>query len=199
VDRGQVSGGGGTSVTVDWVMVGALGTVIYGLAFVVSIIFVLHQLDQQANESFVSGTATTFAIWEDDDFQRAQQWILYELLETTWKDFVTAHRGDYGERALFRVGGLYNRVGYLVTYNFLGKNDRVLLDTVAGPAIAVWQKIAPLVLEARLIENSTMFQDYERMLPRCYECYVPIQPLAPTRQQEEVEPVREEEKSVTTG
>jgi hypothetical protein len=34
-----------------------------------------------------------------------------------------------------------------------------------------------LVLEARLIENSTLFQDFERMLPRCYECYMPTQPL----------------------
>ncbi|MDQ2743792.1 MAG: hypothetical protein M3Z66_16065 [Chloroflexota bacterium] len=160
-------------MTIDWAMVGALGTALYGIAFVVSIVLVLRQLHQQAKETFVSGTATTFAIWQDDNFQRAQQWILYELKEQTWKEFVAAHRGDFGERAFIRVGSFYNRIGYLVTYNLLGTNDRILLDTVAGLAIAVWRKIGPLVLEARLIENSTMFQDYERMLPRCYECYVP--------------------------
>lgn len=170
-------------MSVDWTMVGALATAIYGVAFVASILLVFHQLRQQSKESFVSGTATTFAIWEEDDFQRAQQWILYELKEQTWEEFVTAHRGQYGERTFIRVGGFYNRIGYLVTYNLLGNNDRILLDTVAGLSIAVWQKIGPLVLEARLVENSTMFQDYERMLPRCYECYVPTQPV-PTRIQE---------------
>lgn len=165
-------------------MVGALATALYGAAFVASIGFVLHQLRQQGKETFVSGTATTFAIWQDDDFQRAQQWILYEMKEQTWKEFVAAHRGDYGERAFIRVGSFHNRIGYLVTYNLLGKNDRILLDTVAGLAIAIWQKIGPLVLEARLIENSTLFQDYERMLPRCYECYVPTQPV-PVRAREE--------------
>ena len=39
--------------------------------------------------------------------------------------------------------------------------------------------LAFLALEARLIENSTLFQDFERMLPRCYECYMPNQPLPP--------------------
>jgi hypothetical protein len=147
------------------------------MAFVVSIVLLLRQLGHQGKEMFVSGTATTFASWMDDGFQRAQQWVLYELQEQTWREFVAAHRNDYGERAFIRVGSYYNRVGYLVTYQLLGSNDRVLLDTVAGLAIAVWQKIGPLVLEARLIENSTLFQDYERMLPRCYECYVPTQPI----------------------
>ncbi len=68
--------------------------------------------------------------------------------------------------------GVKNRIGYLVTYRLLGTRDRILLDTVAGSAIIIWQKIEPLVLEARLVENSTLFQDYERMLPRCRECYV---------------------------
>jgi hypothetical protein len=162
---------------VDWTMVSALATALYGVAFVASIVLILHQLRQQANEQFVSGTATTFEIWQDDEFQRAQQWLLYELKETTWKAFVAAHRGDYGERVFIRVGSFYNRIGYLVTYKLLGANDRIVLDSVAGLAIATWQKIGPLVLEARLIENSTLFQDFERMLPRCYECYVPTQPV----------------------
>ena len=162
---------------VNWVIVEALATVGSGLALVVSAVLVLRQLRQGTKEEFLTGTATTFAIWEEDDFQRAQQWLLYELQEQTWHEFVAAHRGQYGERAFIRVGAFYNRIGYMVSYHLLEGYDAILLDTVGGLAIAVWQKIEPLVLEARLIENSTLFQDFERMLPRCYECYMPNQPL----------------------
>jgi hypothetical protein len=153
-------------------MVTGVATAIYGLAFLLSLGFVVVQLRRQAEERFVASTEPTFEIWLDDDFQRAQQWILYELEDKTWKDFLAHHRGDYGERAFIRVGAYYNRIGYLVVYHLLGKSDLVVLDTLAGPAISVWNKIEPLVLEARLVDNSTMFQDYERMLPRCMDCYV---------------------------
>lgn len=164
-------------VSVDWTAVTALATFATGAAVVASLLLVLIQLRQQAQEEFVSATADTFDAWIDDDFQRAQQWVLYELSEQTWRTFVAAHRGRYGERAFFRVGGLYNRIGYLVTRDLLGGHDQIILDNVAGWAIAIWQKIEPLVLEARLVENSTLFQDYQRMLPECYACYVPSQPL----------------------
>jgi hypothetical protein len=180
-------------MSVNWLMVEALATAVYGVAFIASIVLLLKQLRRQNQESFVSGTASTFGTWMDDDFQRAQQWILYELKEQTWKAFMAAHRNDYGERAFYRVGGYYNRIGYLVSYHMLGRNDRILLDTVAGMAITVWQKISPLVLEARLIENSTMFQDYERMLPECYECYVPTQPIPPSIVAREAERLAHEE------
>ncbi|HEX6507234.1 MAG TPA: hypothetical protein VF221_06330, partial [Chloroflexota bacterium] len=170
---------GGRGMTINWSEVGAIGTAVFAVAFIVGVGLVLRQLGRQAKDRFVTATADTFVIWEDDAFQQAVQWVLYELKETSWKDFVAAHRGDYGERAFIRVGSVFNRIGYLVVYGFLGTNDRILLDTVAGLAIAVWQKIGPLVLEARLIENSTLFQDFERMLPRCYECYVPTQPVPP--------------------
>src|SRR5262249_31521009 len=48
-----------------------------------------------------------------------------------------------------------------------------ILSTIGAYAIAVWQKIEPLVREARQIENSVLFDDFERLLPACYECYVP--------------------------
>jgi hypothetical protein len=166
-------------MSVNWLMVEALATAVYGVAFVASIVLLLKQLRRQNQESFVSGTSTAFAIWLEDDFQKALQWVLYELKAQTWKEFVAAHRGDYGQRAFIRVGSMFNEIGFLVTYKMLGNYDRILLDTVAGLAIAVWQKIEPLVQEARLVENSTLFQDYERMLPRCYECYVPTQPIPP--------------------
>ena len=160
---------------IDWVAVGAIGTAIYGIAFLFSIVLVILQLRRQAEERFVASTQDTFELWMSDDFQRAQQWVLYELKETTWREFVAAHRGDYGERAFNIVGAYFNRIGYLVVYHLLGHSDRILLDTVAGPAIATWGKISRLVEEARLIENSTLFLDFERMLPECYECFVPGQ------------------------
>ena len=166
-------------MSVDWTMISAVASTFYGIAFVGSVFLILVQLRRQSQEQFVSGTATMFEVWIDDDFQRAVQWVLYELSATSWRTFVGDHRGDYGERALVRVGGYFNRIGYLVAERLLGRNDRLLLDTVAGTAISVWQKIEPLVLEARLVENSTMFQDFQRMLPECYECYVPNQPLPP--------------------
>jgi hypothetical protein len=159
-------------MTINWEEITSVATAIYGSAFLISLLFVVIQLRRQSGERFVVSTQKTFEIWMTDDFQKAQQWILYELKEQTWKEFVAAHRGGYGERAFIRVGSYYTRIGYLVTYRLLGTRDRILLDTVAGSAIIIWQKIEPLVLEARLVENSTLFQDYERMLPRCRECYV---------------------------
>jgi hypothetical protein len=54
---------------INWVIVEALATVGSGLALVVSAVLVLRQLRQGTKEEFLIGTATTFAIWEEDDFQ----------------------------------------------------------------------------------------------------------------------------------
>lgn len=162
---------------IDWTAVAAIATAVYGLAFLFSLVLVVLQLRRQAEERFVASTQAIFELWMSDEFQRAQQWVLYELREDTWKTFIATHRGDYGERAFNMVGAYYNRIGYLVSYHLLGNSDRILLDTVAGPAIAIWNKIGRLVEEGRLVENSTLFLDFERMLPDCYECYVPGQPV----------------------
>ena len=164
-------------LTIDWVAVGGMAKRLSGPAFVFSLIFFVIPLRHQVEERFVASSQGLFQIWMSEEFQRSQQWVLYELHETTWRAFVAAHRGDYGERAFVTVGSFYNRVGYLVVYHLLGKTDRILLDTLAGPAIAAWNKMSNLVEEARLIENSTLFLDFERMLPQCYECYVPNQPV----------------------
>lgn len=164
-------------MNVNWAELSAIATAVYGVAFVFSLLLVLLQLRRQAEERFVASTQPIFEIWMTEDFQRALQWVLYEMKEGTWKAFTTSHRGDYGERAFTLVGSYFNRIGYLVVYHLLGHSDRILLDTMAGPAIAVWNRIDRLVEEARLIENSTLFLDYERMLPQCYECYVPTQPV----------------------
>jgi hypothetical protein len=160
-------------VSIDWTEVAAVAESISGLAIAASLLLVVLQLRGQRSEQFVSGSGDMFAVWDTDDFQRAVQWVLYDLDNRSWRAFITAHRGQYGERAFYRVGGYYNRVGYLATHNLLGGLDQLLLDTVSPQAIRVWQKIEPLVLEARLIDNSMLFQDFEKMLPECFECYIP--------------------------
>ena len=167
----------------DWAAITAVATIISGLAVVGSLLTVAFQLQKQGQEDFVAATSGLFDTWLDDDFQRAVQWVLYDLTQSTWRTFIAAHHGKYGERAFIRVGSYFNRTGYLVTNRLLGGHEQYLLDSVAGRAIEVWQKIEPLVLEARLVQNSTLFQDYQRMLPECYACYVPNQPI-PFRIQE---------------
>lgn len=158
---------------INWVMITALATLLNGIALLVSALLILRQLRQEDRRQFVSATAGMFRTWMDDDFQKAVQWVLYGLQEKTWNDFISTHRNDYGERAFARVGAYFNRIGYMVTHHLIGSEDELLLDIVAGSAISVWQKIEPLVLEARLIENTMMFNDFQAMLPECFECYVP--------------------------
>jgi hypothetical protein len=162
-------------VSIDWTEVTGIADTISGIAVATSLILVAFQLRGQRAEEFVSGSSDLFQIWSNDDFQQAVQWVIYDLHQDTWRAFVAANRGKYGERAFTRVGAFYNRVGYLVTGNLLGGLDQVLLETTASYAIRVWSKIEPLVLEARLVENSRLFQDFERMLPDCLECFVPGQ------------------------
>lgn len=161
----------------DWAAITAVATIISGLAVVGSLLAVAFQLQKQGQEDFVAATSSLFDTWLDDDFQRAMQWVLYDLTQCTWRTFLAAHRGKYGERAFIRVGSYFNRTGYLVTHKLMGGHEQYILDSVAGRAIEVWQKIEPLVLEARLVQNSTLFQDFQMMLPECYACYVPTQPI----------------------
>lgn len=165
---------------IDWSMVTALATIGTGAALAASAFFVWRQLDyqtqqirNQTQELYVASAQTIFETWMDPDFQRAQQWILYELTQVTWREFVAAHRDGYGERAFRLVGSFYNHAGYIVSYGLLGEHDRMLLDTIAGSAIEVWRKIEPLVRDVRMLQHSTLFQDFEQMLPHCYQVYLP--------------------------
>jgi hypothetical protein len=101
----------------------------------------------------------------------AQLWIQHRLKETSWPDFIAAHRADVGEAAFHRVGSFYDRVGTLVRLGLVQRDE--IVPTIGAYAIVVWQKIEPLVREARRIEHSTLFQDFEKIVPWCYECYVP--------------------------
>lgn len=163
----------GCVVSVNWVAVEALGTIGSGMAILVSALLVLRQLREENKEEFITGTAATFTIWMDDDFQRAQQWILYELDLQTWDAFFEAHRGQYGERAFIRVGSFYNRIGYMVEYRMLGAYEGIIVDVIASSAIQVWEKMEPLILDARRTRNATLYQDFQRLLPTCYGRYIP--------------------------
>jgi hypothetical protein len=164
-------------MAINWDEVTSLSAALSALVLAITAILILVQLRRDDETTFVDSTSQLFRVWSADDFQQALQWVLYDLDVDTWEDFLRRYANKYGERAFIRVGSYFNRVGYLTTNHLLGANDRILLDTISGPAIASWQKMEPLVLEARLVQNATLFQDFERMLPRCYECYVPTSPI----------------------
>ena len=164
---------------ISWDEVTGLSTALSALVLAVTAILILFQIRRDDAVSFVASTSQLFRVWNSDNFQQAIQWVLYDLDVNTWEDFLRRFGDGPGERAFLRVGYYFNRVGYLTANHLLGSYDRIILDTISGPAIACWQRMEPLVLEARLVQNSTLFQDYERMLPRCYECYVPTMPVPP--------------------
>src|SRR5438270_13765622 len=154
-----------------WSIITAIAGVISTIAFVLTALYVRAELKQMDRSRFLQVTSDLFATWQSREFMDAQLWLLHRLQETTWEEFVEKHRGDSGEAAFHRVGSFYDRVGTLVRLRFV--DEKEILSTIGAYAIAVWQKIEPLVREARRIENSVLFDDFEKLLPACYECYVP--------------------------
>jgi hypothetical protein len=160
---------------VPWDAVTAIASVISMVAFVLTALYIRGELKAIEQDRYLAVTNQLFEIWETKEFMDAQLWLLHRLEQNTWQEFVQAHRADTGEAAFHRVGSFYDRVGTLVRLGFV--NDKEILSTIGGHAIAVWRKIEPLVREARSMEHSTLFSDFERLLPSCYECYLPtLQP-----------------------
>ena len=158
-------------VALDWQVIAEIATTVSTIAFAASAIVVVLQLRQAARERYFSVTAHLFEIWQSPEFQHDQLFLLHKLQNPTWEDFCSQGRGERAERALHRVGGYYDRVGNLVRHNLIRKDD--ILPTIGGYAVAVWQRISPLVKELRLRENAVLFENYEALLPECRECYVP--------------------------
>jgi hypothetical protein len=154
-----------------WDAIMAVAAVVSMVAYVLTALYIRDQLKGQQKDRYLSVTNDLFTTWQDRDFMEAQLWLIHRLQEADWQSFVAKHRCDYGEIAFHRVGSFYDRVGTLIRLGFV--DDREILATIGGYAIAVWNKIGPLVREARAIENSELFRDYERMLPACHACYVP--------------------------
>jgi hypothetical protein len=154
-----------------WNIVTAVATVISMVAFILTALYIRAELRSLEKDRFVNITSELFSVWQSPDFMAAQLWLIHKLEERSWADFVNAHRGDTGEIAFHRVGSFYDRVGTLVRLGLVSEAE--ILSTIGAFAIAVWQKVEPLILEARRIENSTLFDDFEKLLPACHECYVP--------------------------
>src|SRR6266576_2075088 len=156
---------------IDWQVAAAIATVISTVAFIASAIVVVLQLRQASRERYFSVTAHLFEIWQSPEFQHDLLLLTHKRPRPTMEDFCALGRGEHAERAIHRVGGYYDRVGNLVRHNLIRKDD--ILPTIGGYAVAVWNRIEPLVKELRLRENAVLFQNYESLLPECQECYVP--------------------------
>ena len=154
-----------------WIILGTIATIISTVAYIITALYIRAELKGLEKDRYLVVTNQLFTTWQSTEFMQAQLWLLHKLEETTWDSFTAAHRADMGELAFHRVGSFYDRVGTLVKMELV--NEQEILATMGGYAIAVWQKIGPLVQEARQIENSVLFQNYEQMLPACHECYVP--------------------------
>ena len=152
----------------DWNAITAIAT---ASAALISMVYILFELKALERDRYWEITNQLFVLWQSKEFMEAQLWLMHRLKETTWPRFIEAHRAEYGELAFHRVGSFYNRVGSLVRRGLVKRDD--IVPTIGPFAIAIWQKIQPLVIEARRIENSVLFVDFEHMLPECYECYVP--------------------------
>lgn len=161
----------------DWNIVIGVGTIVSTLILIVGVTITLVELDHMARDRYVAATNTLLQIWESPEFQRAQLWILYELQATTWEEFVAEHGGKYGEQALITVGSFYNHVGTLTSEGLLS-SPHSLLRSIGGYAIAVWDKISPLVREARAHEISALFSNYEWLVAAAYRAYKPEHPLS---------------------
>ncbi len=133
-------------------------------AFIISAAWLLVKLRQMQRDRFVAVTNTLFQIWQSPDFMKAQLWVIHELRAKSWQDFLEQHAGQEGEAALLRVGGFYNRVGTLVNSGFV--DGRFILRNIGGTASQVWQKIQPLVLDARA-KNPGLLVDFEGLIPQC--------------------------------
>jgi hypothetical protein len=154
-----------------WTIITAIATVFSMLAYILTALYIRAELKHLEKDRYLAVTNQLFTIWQSEEFMTAQLWLLHQLEETTWADFVRKHRGDVGEAAFHRIGSFYDRIGTLTRLEMI--DEKEILSTVGAYAIAVWQKIEPLVKEARSLENSVLFDDFEKLLPACYECYVP--------------------------
>src|SRR5271168_2137456 len=126
-----------------WTIISAVAAVISTITYILTAIYVRDQLKGQQKDRYLHVTTELFTNWQDREFMEAQLWLVHRLEEKEWQSFIAKHRCDYGEIAFHRVGGFYDRVGTLVRLGFV--NEQEILTTIGGHAIAVWNKIEPLV------------------------------------------------------
>jgi hypothetical protein len=135
------------------------------MALVFSATVVVVQLRNVRRDRFIHITNGLFYTWQSSEFMKAQQWVIHEM-PTSWSELKKT-RGTDREADFVRVTAFYNRIGTIVT---LGLDDgKTILSTIGGTARDVWNKIQPLLDEARQ-EDDTFLQDFERLLPFCDAC-----------------------------
>lgn len=161
----------------DWGTVTAIASVLSALVLLVGAVVAIHELDHMARDRYVTITNTLLEIWESPEFQKAQLWILYELDTTNWEEFVAKHGGKYGEEAIVRVGSFYNQIGTLTAERLL-PSPHALLRSIGGYAIAIWEKISPLIEQARRKEISELFSNFEWLVAAAYQAYKPDHPMS---------------------
>src|SRR5436190_479274 len=106
-----------------WTIITAIASAISTVAFILSALYVRAQLASVEKDRFVNVTSDLFGIFQDEEFMKAQMWLLYKMEEKTWEDFTRHHRGDYGEITFHRVGSFYDRVGTLVRLNLINEQE----------------------------------------------------------------------------
>src|ERR1700691_893123 len=132
-----------------------IATIISSIAIVASAIFVVVQLRQAARDRYFTITSHLFEIWQSPEFQEDELFLLHKLPTQDWEEFVQSGRGERAERALHRAGGFYDRIGNLILHGLI--DEIYILPTIAVFAIGVWERVEPLVREARLRENAYLF------------------------------------------
>ena len=124
-----------------WNAITAIASTVSMVAFVLTAVYIREELKGLEKDRYLSITSELFTVWQSREFMEAQLWLIHRLEQTTWREFVAAHRCDVGEVAFHRVGSFYDRLGTLVRLGFV--NEREILSTTGGYAIAVWGKIEP--------------------------------------------------------
>lgn len=161
-----------------WTILTAVATLGSMVAYLVSVYYLRTEIKGLEKDRYLNVTSELFTLWQSREFMQAQFWLMHSMQERTWAEFVTAHRAGAGELAFHRVGSFYDRVGTLVRIGLI--DEKEILSTLGGYAISVWLVIGPLVKEARALEHSELFNDFEALIPACYECYVPALGANPT-------------------
>jgi hypothetical protein len=144
-----------------------ISPLISAAAFVLSAAVVVIKLRHVQRDRFVAITNGLFQTWQSPDFMKAQLWLIYEMKERSWEAFRAQHSGLDGEAAFLRVTGFYNRVGTLINLRLV--DERAILRTIGWTACAVWNRIEPLVQEARR-DNPSSLADFESLVPHCKAC-----------------------------
>ncbi len=168
---------------VYWEMIEAIASIVSSVAIVAGTVFVVIEVRQAVKDRYLNVSSGLFQIWHSAEFQDEQLFLLHKLPASSYAEFIKDGRGGPAERAIHRVGGFYDHVGHLILSKIIKQEE--ILPTIGGDAIRVWQRIEPLVREARKVENAMLFQHYEAVLPNCLECYVPL--IAAVPKVEEVE------------